>query len=772
MPTLNLATGSFRYVQSQDTIQINQNIGIYRLLENRAEVKLFVEFFALKRPLLKRLQRSLTEPMMASVVISLLVISGVVTLLNLTRMHHAALNLGESYAVLNSLDSVTLALREAETGQRGYLVTGDESYLEPYYAAEVSLNGLLTKLESQTTTNPTQRAILPMLKESIEAKRDEMNETIDLRRQGKSTEAENLVKTDVGKELMDQIDQQLDLMRENARDRQSQQLAATDETYRTAWFTGLLLTIAGVALVGGIIWAIFRAKKLKERNRELDEQIRFFLEQISDYAIFMMDAQCRATTWNSGVSHVLGFDESEFLGRDVRPLIFTPEAHASGVVKAEFEKATENGSASDDRWMQRKDTSQFWASGITTSIRDRSGALVGYSKVMRDMTEQKQNSDEMSRLAAELSEESRRKNDFLATLAHELRNPLSPIKSAVQLMSMMNLTSEVDELRLTMDRQVDQLVRLLDDLMDVSRIGRGKIDLKKQAVEMRTIIDSAVENSRALIDGNQQHLSVDVPDEGLSVIVDPARMTQVVCNLLNNASKYSDVDCTIEVKAEHVGEHVVVTVKDNGDGIAPEQLSNIFEMYSQIEDSIERGTAGLGIGLMLVRTLVELHGGTVTAYSDGVDKGSEFKIKIPIVEIDPSNKSLIPVAEQSTPIQPRRVLVVDDMRALSVVLSRLLMKLGHEVEIVDSGHSALEAMKRFDADVVFSDISMPGMTGYELAKRLRAEYAGRPLKLVAMTGYGQASDREKALAAGFDEHMVKPVDFKLLKAFFQNLAPS
>ncbi len=706
---------------------------------------------------------------MAAAVIILLVFSGVVTLQNLTRMHNAALSLGDSYTILDALNSVALALREAETGQRGYLVTGNESYLEPYYAAEASLDGLLAKLESQAIKSTTQSAVLPTLKESITAKREEMNYTIDLRRQGKSSETEQVVLTDVGKQLMDRIDQRLDLMRKNAWDRQVHQLAATAETYRTAWFTGLLLTLSGIALVGGIIWAVSRARKLKERNRELDQQIRFFLEQISDYAIFMMDSQCRATTWNSGVKHVLGFEESDFLGRDVRPLIFTPEAHASGVVKAEFEKAAKNGAASDDRWMQRIDRSQFWASGITTSIRDRSGKLIGYSKVMRDMTEQKQNSDELSRLAAELSEESRRKNEFLATLAHELRNPLSPIKSAVQLMSMMALNSEVDELRLTMDRQVNQLVRLLDDLMDVSRIGRGKIELKKQAVELRTVIDSAIENSRALIESNQQQLIVDVPDQGLTVIVDPARMTQVICNLINNASKYSDVDCKIEVKAEHIGEHVVITIKDNGSGIAPERLSDIFEMFAQIEDSIERGTAGLGIGLTLVRTLVELHGGTVSAHSDGVELGSEFKIKIPIAAVDDSNISLIPVVEQSKPIQPKRILVVDDMRALSVVLSRLLMKLGHEVEIVDSGLSALQAMEKFDADVVFSDISMPGMTGYELAKQLRTEYTSRPLTLVAMTGYGQASDREKALAAGFDEHMVKPVDFNLLKVFFQNL---
>ncbi len=359
---------------------------------------------------------------------------------------------------------------------------------------------------------------------------------------------------------------------------------------------------------------------------------------------------------------------------------------------------------------------------------------------------------------------------FWQRLAHELRNPLSPIKSAVQLMSLMDLPNEVAELRGTMERQVEQIVRLLDDLMDVSRIGRGKIEIKKQVIEIRKIVDAAIGNSQNLVDNNDQHLSVDVAAEGMLVDVDPARITQVICNLINNASKYSDVDCKIDVTAERVGEHVVVCVKDNGSGIAAERIDDIFEMFAQIEDSVERGTAGLGIGLTLVRTLVELHGGTVSVASEGVGKGSQFTIKLPFVaKPQPENDTAAEV-EPAVEIKPLKVLVVDDMRALSMVLSRLLTTFGHDVRVVDGGHAALETLETFEADVVFSDISMPIMTGYELAKRVKINHASRSMTLVAMTGYGQASDREKALAAGFDEHIVKPVDFNVLKAFFQKLS--
>ncbi len=712
-------------------------------------------------------KRHLAEPIGTAAIISLLVVTGVVTLQNLGRMRQDVNEVRHSYEVLNSMDAVASALKDAESGQRGYLLTGDPSYLEPYESTEAMLDGLLETLQKRTAENPVQNAVREELAVSVAVKRQELRQTIELMRNGDKPTAQTVVQTDDGKTAMDTIREKLAMMRANAEAGIADQKLNSYLTYRTAYFTTLLTTIAGLALVGGVIWSISHQRKLKERNRELDEQIRLFLEQISDYAIFMMDPQCRATTWNSGVRQVLGFEEHTFLGRDVRPLIFTPQAHESGFVEAEFENASKNGSASDDRWMQRKDGTQFWASGITTAIRNRQNELVGFSKVMRDMTEQKQNSDELSRLASELAEESRRKNEFLATLAHELRNPLSPIKNAIQLMSMMDVSDDVEELRATMARQVEQIVRLLDDLMDVSRIGRGKIELKKQVVQVSTILQAAVEASRSLIESNHQHLTVTVADTGLSVDVDPARITQVVSNLLNNASKYSDVECTIKLSAEQVDDHVAVRVADNGSGISPDRIEDIFEMFAQVEDSVERGTAGLGIGLTLVRTLVELHGGTVAAHSDGVGQGSEFTINLKLAatkELSESTPSALLPSTADVPAM--RVMVVDDMRALSTVLSRLLAKLGHEVQVADSGPAALQVLETFQAQVIFSDISMPGMTGYELAKRLRKNDATKHIHLVAMTGYGQQSDRDKALKAGFDEHMVKPVDFKVLQGFF------
>jgi len=514
-----------------------------------------------------------------------------------------------------------------------------------------------------------------------------------------------------------------------------------------------------------IISDITKQRALEARNKQLDKHIQLFLEQIHDYAIFMMDTECRATTWNSGVLQVLGYDEQEFLGRDIRPLIFTPESHLAGTVQPEFDLAERDGSASDDRWMMRKGGTQFWASGITTSIRDENGDLVGYSKVMRDMTLQKQNSDEMSRLAAELSEESRRKNEFLATLAHELRNPLSPIKTAVQLMGMMDLGKDIEDLRKTMARQVEQMVRLIEDLTDVSRIGHGKIELKRQVVDIKSLIDAAIEASQALIHDNHQEIEVSIEEPSTCVDVDPARITQVITNLLNNSSKYSDANCSIRLNAFREENTIVIRVIDNGNGIAPDRINDIFEMFAQTGDSVERGCAGLGIGLMLVRTLVELHGGTVTAHSEGIGKGSEFVVRLPAAIEAPLPQTPSAADEDEQSIRSFKILVVEDMRALAMIMARLLTKLGQEVRVVDSGAAAIEALKTYPAEIIFSDISMPGMSGYELAKRLRRTPETEQVRLVAMTGYGQAADREKALNAGFDEHMIKPVDIHRLRTF-------
>lgn len=510
---------------------------------------------------------------------------------------------------------------------------------------------------------------------------------------------------------------------------------------------------------------------LEKEHRRRDQQMRWFLEQIKDYAIFTMDAECRATSWNQGVKEVLGYDESEFLGHDIRRLIFTPEAQAEGIPEIEFSLAALDQRASDDRWMMRKGGEHFWASGITSSIRDDDDHLIGYSKVMRDLTSRKRAQDELSEIAARLSEMDRRKNEFLATLAHELRNPLAPIKNAVQLMGLSKLDPALDELRQMMARQVEHLVRLIDDLLDVSRISRGKIALRKDVIDLKSVIDAAVEVSATFIAESGQHLTVSIDkNKPIFVNADHSRLTQVVSNLLNNSAKYSSAGCRIELSVTRENRVAVIRVRDNGIGIAADRLSEIFQMFAQVDDTPERGSPGLGIGLTLVKTLVELHHGTVIAESDGAGKGSVFTVRLPTTEAPGPQPSPVSSEHVSEPARSFRVLVVEDMRALREIMARLLRKLGHEVEFVENGTIALQKLEHYAPEVVFSDIAMPGMTGYELAQRIRQRADSSSIYLVALTGFGQSADRRKALESGFDEHMIKPVDIVTLQALFEKLS--
>ncbi|MBC7966213.1 MAG: response regulator [Fuerstia sp.] len=365
----------------------------------------------------------------------------------------------------------------------------------------------------------------------------------------------------------------------------------------------------------------------------------------------------------------------------------------------------------------------------------------------------------------------RRKNEFLATLAHELRNPLAPIKNAVQLMGLLKLDPELVELRQMMDRQVEQLVRLIDDLLDVSRISRGKISLRKELIELNKVIAAAVESSSTFIAESGQQLTIRVEeDKPIFVNADPSRLTQVLSNLLNNSAKYSDAGCQIELSVTLDKDVVVISVRDNGIGIAPDRLADIFQMFAQVDDSPERGSPGLGIGLTLVKTLVELHEGTVVAESDGIGKGSVFTVRLPSADAPGPHSLPASKVVEAKRVRPFRVMVVEDMRALREMMARLLRKLGHEVELVETGTLALQNLNHKLPEVIFSDIAMPGITGYEFAQQIRKRADSSQVYLVALTGFGQTADREKALEAGFDEHMIKPVDIVVLQALFEKLS--
>ena len=378
---------------------------------------------------------------------------------------------------------------------------------------------------------------------------------------------------------------------------------------------------------------------------------------------------------------------------------------------------------------------------------------------------------ENARLYRHVQENDRRKNEFLAMLAHELRNPLAPIRSAVEMLQMLELEDE--NLRWASEiisRQVDQLVRLVDDLLDISRISGGKIQLRTEIVDARSIVARAVEISRPAIDSRKHLLTLSAPTGPLPVNADPVRMAQVLANLLNNAAKYTHDGGRIDLDLSRSGSEAVFRVCDNGIGIAQEKLATVFDLFTQVDNSLDRTQGGLGIGLTLVRVLVQMHAGSVRAFSDGDDRGSQFVIRLPAlaetVPVAPSARPSVPHVE--APVA-RRVLIVDDYPVVAESLMRVLALAGHDVRIAHDGPAALEVISTFHPEVIVLDIGLPGMNGYDLARQIRVETASNPVTLIAATGYGQTEDRHRAHNAGFDHHLTKPVDCVALLELIESI---
>jgi CheY-like chemotaxis protein len=375
-----------------------------------------------------------------------------------------------------------------------------------------------------------------------------------------------------------------------------------------------------------------------------------------------------------------------------------------------------------------------------------------------DVSHLKQAEEAMRRLNAQLREADRRKDEFVATLAHELRNPLAPIRNAVRLLEQKGPPDpELAWGHAVIERQVAYMTRLLEDLLDVSRIAQGKLELRRSLVLLSSVLDAAIETSRPAIEAAGHTLKVSLPEAPLQLDADAVRLAQVFANLLTNAAKYTERGGLIELSATAQGLETVVSVRDTGIGIAPEMLGKLFLMFSQAQPAVQRSQGGLGIGLSLVKGLVELHGGYVEARSEGPQRGSEFIVHLPLPSAAVPQRDAADAGGAMVRLS-RRVLVVDDNRDSADTLSTLLQVMGCEVEVAYDGVQALEAGARFRPDAVLLDLGMPRLNGFEACERMRREKWGHAICIVALTGWGQDEDRRHTKEAGFDAHLVKPTD--------------
>jgi PAS domain S-box-containing protein len=494
-------------------------------------------------------------------------------------------------------------------------------------------------------------------------------------------------------------------------------------------------------------------RRQENERRELETRFTSLVKNIRDHSIFTLNPQGHITSWNREAQRILGYSEAEAIGQHFS-IIFTQEDRQAGIPETELTIAVEQGRAEDERWHLRKNGERFWALGIVSPSFDVMGTHTGFSKILRDMTERK--------LAEEaLQAANRYKDEFLATLAHELRNPLAPLRNGLQLLRLTSEPATARETHAMMERQLSQMVRLVDDLMDVSRITRDKLTLRKTRVELSRIIQNAIETARPLIDAKGHQLVVTLPPQPVYIDGDLTRLSQIFCNLLNNSAKYTAPGGHITLTAITQDKEVMVTVRDNGIGIPPESLAGLFKMFSQVDRSLERAEGGLGIGLALVKGLTEAHGGNVEVESDGQGHGSSFTVRLPIVDvataIDP------PVASDPQHQQKQKVLVVDDNRDAAASLAILMKLMGNEVRTANDGLQAVAAAEEFQPDLIVLDIGLPKLNGYDVCRRIREKAWSKQTLIIAATGWGQDEDIRRAKEAGFDHHLVKPIDTAMLK---------
>jgi len=475
-----------------------------------------------------------------------------------------------------------------------------------------------------------------------------------------------------------------------------------------------------------------------------------------DYGVWVCDPQGRNTYTSDPFLKLVGLTQEQSAGKGWASALHPDEAE--GILQS-WKECVRTG-CDWDRELRVRGVDGLWHPVLSRGVpvRNEQGEVVAWAGISLDISRLKQ-------VEEELRETDRRKDHFLAVLAHELRNPLAPVRNALHILKITAPDSAAAaEARDMAERQVHHLTRLVDDLLDVSRMMSGKIVLRKERVELATVVARAVETARPAVDAEGHELMVSLPREPIVLDADVVRLAQVLSNLLNNAARYTEAGGRIWIAAERAGGEVVIRVGDNGIGLAPEELTRIFDLFTQAAPGDFRSQGGLGIGLTLVRTLVEMHDGKVEAHSAGRGRGSEFVVLLPLpVPVPPRAPGDAKSNRRSAP-PSRRVLVVDDNVDAAESLAMVLRLEGHDVEVAHSGPSALAAARIRPPEWVLLDIGMPGMDGYEVARTLRVEPGLENVTLVALTGWGQEEDRQRSKQAGFDHHLTKPVEPSTLQA--------
>lgn len=727
----------------------------------------------------------------AGIVLAILLINALISYRATARLIDQERWVSHTHQVLTELEGIISTMKDAETGERGFIITGEQPYLDPYLAAVNQVHDRIQKLKQLTADNPNQQARIPLLQQKIDNQLKSLKSEIDLRKSGDAEGARQLILAGQGKGLMDDLRQLVNVMESQENVLLSQRSEESKASGRDAFLTNLIANLIACVLLTLISYIIIRdvtARKLAEETlHQQREWLRVTLSSIGD-AVIATDTEGAVTFMNPVAQSLTGWKPE---GQTLQEVFNIVNEQTRRPVENPAIRAMREGvivGLANHTVLIAKDGTEISIDDSGAPIRDSEGKMIGAVLIFRDITERRQAEEERSqllaseRIAREHAEAaSRAKDEFVAIISHEIRSPLNAILGWAQLLRTGKFNqAETTRAVETIERNAKTQVQLVEDLLDISRVITGKLNLDVRPVELSPIIEAAIDSIRPAADAKCIQLQVHLEPRGSLVSGDPNRLQQIAWNLLSNAVKFTPKHGRIQVSVERINSHLQIAVGDSGVGISPEFLPFVFDRFSQANTTSERKYGGLGLGLAIVRHLAELHGGTVRADSPGDGQGATFTVMLPVrvvreglSEFEHADTSAeYALLTDAITLDGLRVMIVDDELETRDLLMTMLTRRGADVRACASAAEALEAIEQWAPSVVVSDIGMPDEDGYGLISKLRAlePERGGNTPAVALTAYARSEDRTRALAAGFQMHVPKPVEALELVMVIASLA--
>ena len=678
-----------------------------------------------------------------------------------------------TYQVINELEVTLSTLKDAETGERGYIITGLDAYLEPYQNAVAQIDAQVGKLRELTVDNPSQQARIPLLARKIADRLDSLRTGIDLRRSGDVEGAHQLIASGVGKRMMDDLRQFINGMEADENQLLSQRMEQSQKSQRDTILTfviaSLVACIVLIAAATVMISGINARKRAEEDVRAQRQLLQVTLSSIAD-GVIACDIQGSITFLNPVAQSLTGWSQKDAEGKPLVEIFNIVNEQTRHTVENPALRALRKGTIvglANHTVLVTKGGTEIPVDDSASPIKTADGRMLGAVLIFRDITARRRSEEERSRLLADAQTAreraetaSRAKDEFLAVLSHELRTPLTAVFGWVQLLQGRGIDDATKAKALeVIDRNIRVQKQLIDDLLNVSQIIAGKLQVRREMIDPLEIVQRAVETARPSADAKAIVLRIESDEHVPAISADPARLQQIVWNLLSNAVKFTSKNGSIDVSVRRVRSNLHIVVSDTGQGISTEFLPEVFNRFSQADTSKTRPHGGLGLGLALVLQLVELHGGTVKAESPGIGKGSRFTVSLPlpgVIEKSPAPKK---PAEKHTAamLEGVRVLVVEDEPDTREMIAYILREFGASVAQASSASEALREFVAATPNILISDIGMPDMDGYQLLAMIHAQ-TPQPPPAIALTAYAGPGDKEYALRSGFKAHMSKPIE--------------